>query len=102
AVRQEELGVHLQMLLAAHLDVDALEDAERREGVVEVPGTEPVLPAAQDADLDAAAPSRGQAVDDGRVDELRVLDVQRVPGVVDEARDQAARVVGTPDQPAAL
>src|SRR5262249_17367581 len=98
AVDEQELRVHLQMLLAVHLDVAALEDAERREGVVHVPGTQAVLAAAQDAHVHAAGLGVGEPVDDGGVDELRVLDVQGVSGPVDEAGDQASRVVGTPDE----
>jgi hypothetical protein len=52
-----------------------------------------VLATAQDADPHAARLGLGQAIDDGGVDELRVLDVQGVPGLVDEAGDQLARVV---------
>src|SRR5262245_27616729 len=46
AVGEEKLGVDLQVLLAAHLDVVAAEDAQRGEGVVRVPRAQPVLAAA--------------------------------------------------------
>src|SRR5262245_51761901 len=99
AVGQEQLRVHLQVLLPANPDVGALEDAQRRERVVHVPWTEPVLPAAQDAHPHPAVLRGGQAVDDGGVDELRMLHVERMLRLVDEPRDEAPRVVRAPHEP---
>src|SRR5262245_13792064 len=97
AIGEEELGVNLQVLLAAHLDVGAFEDPQRGERVVHVPRAEAMLAPAEHAHAHPSVLRAGEPVDDGGVDELRVLHVERVFRAIDEAGDQAAGVVGTPD-----
>ena len=98
AIHQNQLGMELEVLLAPHLDPEALHDPQGGEGVVDVPVADAVLAAAEQAHLHTPLPGADDAIEDHRIHELGMLDPEGAAGGVDDAGHLAAAMGATPDQ----
>src|SRR5437763_7251028 len=83
-VGDQQLGVRAQIALLVHLDAELPHHPQRGEGIDAIEPCETVAAAAEQAHMDAALMRLDDAVENRRVDEFRMLDIEAAMGAVDE------------------
>ena len=97
-IRNEQLGMESQVLLFMDLHPKALEHPQRGKRIENIPIADSVLTPAENTHVNAPIGCSQETIEDHRIDEFRMLNIELVFGAVDKVRHAQPRIRVAPKQ----